>query len=56
MGVSNARNVRKALPQLVRDAQIVVTIATDDLNIDLRRQSEIDDLCDHVGVLEIEGH
>ena len=56
MGVGNARNAREALPQFVRDALIVVTIATDDLNVDVRRQSEIEDLRDHVGVLEIEGH
>ena len=56
MGVGDARNARDAAPQLMRHAQIVGAIATDDPNVDLRRQSEIEDLGDHVGGLEIEGH
>ena len=36
--------------------RLVAAIATDDANVDLRRQSEIEDLGGHVGGLEIEGH
>ena len=56
MGVGDAGNARETAPQFMRDAQIGCTIAPDNLNVDLRRQSEIEDLRDHVGVLEIERH
>ena len=56
MGVGNAGNAGEAAPQFIRHAQIGRTIAPDNLNIDLRRQSEIEDLRDHVSVLEIESH
>ena len=38
------------------DVQIGGAVATDDANVDLRRQSEIEDLGRYVGGLEIEGH
>jgi hypothetical protein len=56
MGVGDAGNAREAAPQLMRDAQIGRAIATDDPDIDLRRQSEIEDLGDHIGILEVEGY
>ncbi len=56
MGIGDARNGRHAPPQLMRHAQVGGAIATDDPNIDLRRQAEIEDLRGHVGGLEIEGH
>ena len=56
MGVGDARNGGDAAPQLMRHAQVGRAVATNDPNVDLRRQSEIEDLRDHVGGLEIEGH
>ena len=40
----------------LRHSQIRGAIAADHANVDLRRQPEIEDLGDHVGGLEIEGH
>ena len=54
MGVGDARNCRDAAPQLLRDAQIVRPVIADGAHVDLRRQSEIEDLRDDVGGLEIE--
>ena len=54
MGVGDARNGRDAA-QLPRHVHIGGTIAPDDPDIDLRQQSEIENLGGHVGGLEIEG-
>ena len=56
MRVGDARNKRDATQQLMRHAQVGRAIAPDDPNVDLRRQSEIENLGGHVGGLEIEGH
>jgi hypothetical protein len=56
MGVGDARDAGDAALELTRHAQIGGAIVADDPNVDLRRQAEIEDLGDHVGRLEIEGH
>ena len=56
MGVGDAGNGRHAAPQLMRDPQVGGAVAADDASVDLRRQSEIENLGRHVGGLEIEGH
>src|SRR5262249_41534761 len=55
VGVGDTRNGRDAASQLFRHTHIGWTITADDPNVDLRRQSEVEDLRDHVGGLEIEG-
>src|ERR1700730_17893684 len=56
MRVDDPRNCGNAPPQLLCYAQVGRAVAADGPNIDLRRQSEIEDLGDHVGSLKIERH
>src|SRR4029077_2577598 len=55
MSIGDTRNARETAAPLPGHAPVGRTIATNDLNVDLRRQSEIEDLGDHVGGLEIKG-
>ena len=54
MRVGDAGNGGDALLQLVRHLEIVAAVGADDPHVDLRRQTEIEDLRDDVGGLEIE--
>src|SRR5215510_8396047 len=56
MRVDDARNCGNTPPQLLRYAQVGRAIPADGPDIDLRRQSEIKDLGDHVRSLKIERH
>src|ERR1700719_1943467 len=56
MRVGDARNGRDATQQLMRYAHVGSAVAANHANVNLRRQSEIENLGGHVGSLEIEGH
>ncbi len=53
MGVDDTRNGGQSLLEFLCDGQIVGSIANSP-NVDLRRQSEVQDLRDDVGGLEVE--
>ncbi len=54
VGVGDPGDRRDALPQLVRDPQVVGAVVADGADVDLRRQAEIENLRHDVGRLEIE--
>src|SRR2546425_4076700 len=54
MRVDNSRNCGNAPLYLLRYAQVGRAVPADGPDVDLRRQSEIEDLGDHVGSLKIE--
>src|SRR5262249_20683042 len=54
--VDDPGNFSNAPPQLPRYAQVGRAIPANGPHVDLRRQSEIEDLRDHVGSLKIERH
>src|ERR1700758_4789620 len=56
MRIDDSRNGGDPLPHLLRHPQIICAITADDAKVDLRRQSEIENLRGHVGGLEIERH
>ena len=56
MHVNRTRNSRDSIPQRLRDLEIVCRIASDDLQIDRRRQTEIQNLVRNVCRLEEEHH
>ena len=56
MRVDDFGNCGNAPPQLLRHAQVGRAVAADGPHVDLRRQSEVEDLGDHVGGLKIERH